>query len=84
MVADRESQQMALGDTEDLSYNSADIQDLPKPPYYFKVGGHIILFVALHAAYRTMVSRQEVFFLFHCHQCCNISSSMILLVAVKV
>lgn len=39
MVADREAQQIALGDAEDLSYNSADIQDLPQPPYYFKVDG---------------------------------------------
>lgn len=54
MVADRESQKMALGDTEDLSYNSADIQDLPKPPYYFKVDGQIVLFVAPHAASRIL------------------------------
>lgn len=37
MVAAREAREMASGGVEDASYNSADIQDLPKPPYYFKV-----------------------------------------------
>ena len=37
MVADREAKALASGDDEDASYSSADVQDLPKPPYYFKV-----------------------------------------------
>lgn len=37
MVAEREAKAIASGDADDASYSSADIQDLPKPPYYFKV-----------------------------------------------
>lgn len=40
MVAEREAKQMTLTE-EDTAYNSADIQDLPKPPYIFKVRGHL-------------------------------------------
>lgn len=39
MVAEREAKELAATgmDDEDSSYGSADVQDLPKPPYYFKV-----------------------------------------------
>lgn len=40
MVAEREAKEMEMagsGMEEDASYNSADVQDLPKPPYHFKV-----------------------------------------------
>ncbi len=37
MVAEREAKAIASGEADDPSYSSADIQDLPKPPYYFKV-----------------------------------------------
>eukprot|EP00903_Cladosiphon_okamuranus_P005329 g5327.t1 len=41
MVAEREAKEMEMANSgmEDSSYNSADIQDLPKPPYYFKTPG---------------------------------------------
>ncbi|CAM9331664.1 unnamed protein product [Scytosiphon promiscuus] len=38
MVAEREAKQMTLTE-EDAAYNSADVQDLPKPPYIFKTPG---------------------------------------------
>lgn len=37
MVAEREAKEMASDGMDDSSYNSADVQDLPKPPYFFKV-----------------------------------------------
>ncbi|CAM9278493.1 unnamed protein product [Ectocarpus sp. 4 AP-2014] len=39
MVAEREAKELAKGDEEDAAYTSADIQDLPQPPYHFRTPG---------------------------------------------